>query len=146
MRREKLIIWNYTNELSKKRDFKIYLERILKISRNYYFNFTHVGRKYVKLKIGEFTRLFLNLYHAIWSTLSRSRHQDCRYNLTWYISCNPWRSRDIVCFFGSFTCPSSTFEIFRKWWCGSELTWASKLIKFEVRQPTIQWKCVHKLL
>ena len=35
---------------SKKRAFKIYVECILKIGRNYYFNLTHVGLKYAKLK------------------------------------------------------------------------------------------------
>ena len=42
-------------ELSKKRAFKVYVECILKIGRNYYFNLTHVGLKYVTLKSGEFT-------------------------------------------------------------------------------------------
>ena len=47
---------NYMNKLSKKMAFQIYVECILKIGRYYYFNLTHVGLKYDKLKSDEFTR------------------------------------------------------------------------------------------
>ena len=40
--------------MPKKRAFKVYVECILKIGRNFYFDLPHVGLKYDELKSGEF--------------------------------------------------------------------------------------------